>query len=178
MAAYQHGTDATDKNLQHSSKQSSTRKWHVVFQAGSYYDIQTLISVGCNQLHPYTSTGHHFKLIWDSSEHHFDILGTHFGGHGLPKAAEKGRSLIFADFEDLGSLGMGIGFNTFANIITKTHPKVAKKLNPEQMRPKGHGSGFWPECRSELMRMNAGACPRDPFDCHMGPSQMYGGAII
>ena len=76
---------------------------------------------------------HHFTLILDSSEHHFDILGTHFGGHGLPKAAEKGRSLILADFEDLGSLRMGIGFDTFANIITKKHPKVAKKLDSEQM---------------------------------------------
>ena len=104
-----------------------------MFPAGSDNDIQTLISVGCNQPHQYTSTGRHFKLILDSSEHHFGILGTNVGGHGLPKAAEKGRSLIWADFEDLGSLGMGIGFNTFANIITKKRPKVAKKLDPEQM---------------------------------------------
>ena len=76
------------------------------------------------------------KLILDSSEHHFDVLGTHFGGHGLPKpgkAPEKGRSLILADFKDLGSLGMEIGFDTFANIITKKRPQVSKKLGPEQM---------------------------------------------
>ena len=68
----------------------------------------------------------------DSSEHHFDVLGTHFGGHGLPKAPEKGRSLILDDFKDLGSLGMGIRFDTFANIITKKRSKVSKKLDPEQ----------------------------------------------
>ena len=49
---------------------------------------------------------------------------------GSPKAAEKGRSLILADFKDLGSLG--IGFDTFANIMTKKRPKVSKKLDPEQ----------------------------------------------
>ena len=76
---------------------------------------------------------HHFELILDSSEHHFDILGTHFGGHARPKAAEKGRSLNLADFKNLGSLGMGIGFDTFANIITKKRPKVSNKLDPEQM---------------------------------------------
>ena len=104
-----------------------------MFPAGSDNDIQTLISVGCNQPHQYTSTGRHFKLILDSSEHHFDILGTHFGGHGLPKAAEKGRSGILPDFKDLGSLGMGIGFDTFANIMTKKRSKVSQKLDPEQM---------------------------------------------
>ena len=76
---------------------------------------------------------HHFKLILDSSEHHFDILGTHFGGHGRPEAAEKARSLIWTDFQELGPLGMGIGLDTVANIITKKRPKVSNKLDPEQM---------------------------------------------
>ena len=96
---------------------------------------------------------HHFKLILDSSEHHFDILGTHFGGHGHPEAAERVRSLILADFEDLGSLGMGIGLDTCSNIITKKRPKVSNKLDPEQMLPKGHEVDR-PESQKDVFRLD------------------------
>ena len=75
---------------------------------------------------------HHFQLILDSSEHHFDILGTHFDGHGHPEAAEKARSLILSDFRNLGSLGMGIGFDTFANINTKNVQKYRKRWPPKK----------------------------------------------
>ena len=73
---------------------------------------------------------HHFQLILDSSEHHFGVLGTHFAGHGLPKAPEKDRRCILADFDELGPLGMGIGLETFAHIITKKRPKNVEKVAP------------------------------------------------
>ena len=54
-----------------------------------------------------------FALILKSSEHHFGILGIHFGGYGFPNTPEKSLGSIFDDFRDSGYLGMGIASDTF-----------------------------------------------------------------
>ena len=66
-------------------------------------------------------------LILNSSEHHFGILGIHFGGYGFPNTPEKSLGSIFDDFRDSGSLGLGVDLKTFPKIIAKMWQNCRKK---------------------------------------------------